>query len=124
MFVELYSSYGSSAGAGVAILASIIPGLFVSIIGIVMLVFHIKTVKAAVKFAEPADPATTEIVLAIFIPAVAYYLAEQKLTKSCQARGIPHEDRTTLYLILGFIIPLVDLILLGQELKKLGITKI
>ena len=77
--------------------------------------------REAVAVKDPADSAVLEIVLMLFLPFVGFYLAEQKFTAGCEARGIPHNDNSVLYLILGLLgLGIVNYCMLQSDLNKLA----
>ena len=48
-------------------------------------------------------------------------MAEKKLSEGCAARGIAHEDRSILYLVLGLIgLGIVDYAMMQSDLNKLA----
>ena len=89
--------------------------------GIYGIVWAVKMLKEAVMVKDENDDGLVEILLGIFLCPVGFFLAEKKFSEGCQAKGIPHEDRSILYLILGFIgLGIVDFILLQSDLNKLA----
>ncbi len=89
--------------------------------GIYAIVWVVKMMKEAVQFKDENDDALLEILLGIFLLPVGFFLAEKKFAEGCQAKGIPHEDRTILYLILGLIgLGIVDMIMLQSDLNNIA----
>ena len=77
--------------------------------------------REAVSVKDPADSGILEIVLMLFLPFVGCYLAEQKLAKGCEAKGIEHKDNSILYLILGLVgLGIVNLCMMQNDLNKLA----
>lgn len=89
--------------------------------GIYGIVWCVKMMKEAVQVKDEKDDGLVEILLGIFLCPVGFYLAEKKLTEGCQQKGIAHEDRSVLYIILGFIgLGIVDYILMQGDLNKIA----
>ena len=89
--------------------------------GIYAIIWALKMLKEAVQVKDPADDGVLEIVLGILLCPVGFYLAEKKLTEGCQARGIAHEDRSILYIVLGFLgFGIVDYALMQSDLNKIA----
>ncbi|MBR2877129.1 MAG: DUF4234 domain-containing protein [Clostridia bacterium] len=101
----------------------IVTAIILSIVtcGIYGIIWGVKIAKDSVKVKNPEDDALAEILLVIFLPFIGFYLCEKKLTEGCRARGIPHDDNSVLYLILGlFGLGIVDYCLMQSELNKLA----
>jgi len=89
--------------------------------GIYGIVWCVKMMKEAVQVKDEKDDGLVEILLGIFLCPVGFYLAEKKLGEGCQEKGIAHEDRSVLYLVLGFIgLGIVNYILLQSDLNKIA----
>lgn len=89
--------------------------------GIYTIYWAVKMLKEAVQVKDMNDDGLAEILLGIFICPVGFFLAEKKLAEGCQAKGIPHEDRSVLYIILGFIgLGIVDFVLMQSDLNKIA----
>lgn len=89
--------------------------------GIYGIIWGVNLARDAVKFKNSNDDALLEILLVLFLPFVGFYLCEKKLTEGCQVRGIPHDDNSILYLILGiFGLGIVDYCLMQNDLNKLA----
>lgn len=74
-----------------------------------------------VKFNNPEDSGTLEIILNIFFPFIGMYLVEKKFVEACQAKGIEHKDNSIIYLILGiFALSIVSFALHQNELNKIA----
>ena len=77
--------------------------------------------REAVSVKDPSDSAVLEIVLMLFLPFLGFFLAEQKFTVGCQARGIPHKDNSVLYLILGLVgLGIVNYCMMQNDLNKIA----
>ena len=89
--------------------------------GIYGIIWGINIARDAVKVKDQNEDALLEILLVLFLPFVGFYLCEKKLTEGCQALGIPHDDNSILYLILGiFGLGIVDYCLMQNDLNKLA----
>ncbi|MBE6740804.1 MAG: DUF4234 domain-containing protein [Ruminococcaceae bacterium] len=100
---------------GVAILLSFVT------CGIYGIIWAIKMLKEAVQVRDEYDSGTTEIILGILLPGVGFYMAEKKFNEGCQMRGIPHEDHSTLYIILGFLgLGIVDYAMMQSDLNSVA----
>ena len=78
--------------------------------------------KEAVNFANPEDEGTLEAILCALFPFIGCFLAEKKFAAACAEKGIEHEDRSIMYLIIG-LIPygyIVDLAMMQSDLNKLA----
>lgn len=64
------------------------------------------------------------LIVCLFFPYIGYLLfgmaADQNLNNIRMQRGIPTVDNKTLYMILGFIIPIVLVCLVQNEINKLA----
>ncbi len=100
---------------GVCVLLSIVT------CGIYGIVWCVKMLKEAVQIKDPNDDGVAEILLGLFICPVGFYMAEKKFSEGCQARGIQHEDRSVLYIILGFLgLGIVDYIMMQSDLNRIA----
>ena len=89
--------------------------------GIYGIYWAVKMLREAVQVKDQNDDGLAEILLGIFLCPVGFYMAEKKFGEGCQARGVAHEDRSILYLVLGFIgLGIVDYILLQSDLNKVA----
>ncbi|MBQ6118255.1 MAG: DUF4234 domain-containing protein [Clostridia bacterium] len=89
--------------------------------GIYGIVWAVKMLREAVQVKDETDDGLAEILLGIFLCPVGFYMAEKKFGEGCQAKGIAHEDRSILYLILGFVgLGIVNYIMLQSDLNKVA----
>ena len=89
--------------------------------GIYGIYWAVKMLREAVQVKDETDDGLAEILLGIFLCPVGFYMAEKKFGEGCQARGIVHEDRSVLYLILGFVgLGIVNFILLQNDLNNVA----
>ena len=89
--------------------------------GIYGIYWAVKMLREAVQVKDETDDGLAEILLGIFLCPVGFYMAEKKFGEGCQAKGIAHEDRSILYLILGFVgLGIVDYIMLQSDLNKVA----
>lgn len=89
--------------------------------GIYGIFWVIKMGRDAVRIKDVNDSGTLEIVLMIFFPFIGFFLAEKKFAEGCQMYGVPHEDRSVLYLVLGlFGLGIVNYALMQSDLNKLA----
>ncbi|MBQ6066083.1 MAG: DUF4234 domain-containing protein [Clostridia bacterium] len=89
--------------------------------GIYGIIWAVKMLKEAVQIKDETDDGLVEILLGIFLCPVGFFMAEKKFNEGCQAKGIPHEDRSVLYIILGFIgLGIVDYIMMQSDLNKIA----
>ena len=75
--------------------------------------------REAVSVKDDEDGGVLEGVLCALVPFIGFYLTEKKFAEGCYNRGIVHEDRSVMYLILGLILPIVDLCIVQNDLNKL-----
>lgn len=102
---------------------NIVTCILLSIItcGIYGIYWLIVMTSEAVKVKDPADSGILEIVLMLFLPFLGFFLAEKKLTEGCMAKGIAHEDRSIIYLILGLVgLGIVNYCMMQNDLNKLA----
>jgi hypothetical protein len=93
--------------------------------GIYGIIWAIKMLKEAVQVKDQNDDGTLEIVLGILLCPIGFFMAEKKFAEGCAAKGIAHEDRSIIYLILGFVgLGIVDFILMQSDLNKLADTPV
>ena len=71
--------------------------------GIYALIWYIFLMKEACSVKDETDSGIVEIILLFVFFPVSFFLAEKKLAEGCAARGIAHEDRSVLYLILSLL---------------------
>ena len=77
--------------------------------------------KEAVSVKDPADSGILEIILILFLPFLGFFLAEKKLAEGCAAKGIAHEDRSIIYLILGLVgLGIVNYCLMQNDLNGMS----
>ena len=89
--------------------------------GIYGIYWIVMMTKEAVSVKDPADNAILEIVLMLFLPFLGIFLLEKKFAEGCAARGIAHEDRSILYLILGLVgLGIVSACMMQNDLNKLA----
>lgn len=89
--------------------------------GIYGIYWIIMMTKEAISVKDPADSGILEIILMLFLSFVGFYLTEKKFAEGCAARGIPHEDRSVLYLILGILgFGIVNFCLMQNDLNKIA----
>ena len=89
--------------------------------GIYGIYWVIMLAKEAVSVKDPADDGVLEIVLMILLPFLGFFLAEKKFNEGCQARGIPHNDNSILYLVLGlFGLSIVNYCMMQNDLNKIA----
>ena len=102
---------------------NIVTCILLSIItcGIYGIYWLIVMTSEAVKVKDPSDSGILEIVLMLFLPFLGFFLAEKKLTEGCMAKGIAHEDRSIIYLILGLVgLGIVNYCMMQNDLNKLA----
>jgi cytochrome bd-type quinol oxidase subunit 2 len=89
--------------------------------GIYGIYWIVMMTKEAVSVKDPADSAILEIVLMLLLPFVGFFLTEKKFAEGCAARGIAHEDRSILYLILGILgFGIVNYCLMQNDLNQIA----
>lgn len=89
--------------------------------GIYGIYWAICLAREAVAVKDPEDSGVLEIVLMLFLPFLGFFLAEQKLAKGCEEKGIPHNDNAVLYLILGLVgLSIVNYCMMQNDLNKLA----
>lgn len=89
--------------------------------GIYGIYWIIKMTTEAVSVKDPNDSGLLEIVLMLFLSFVGFFLTEKKFAEGCAARGIAHEDRSVLYLILGLLgLGIVNYCLMQNDLNKIA----
>ena len=77
--------------------------------------------REAVSVKDPADSGVLEIVLMLFLPFLGFFMSEKKLAEGCAAKGIPHQDNSVLYLILGLVgLGIVNFCMLQNDLNKIA----
>lgn len=101
---------------------SIVKEILLSIItcGIYGIIWLYKMMKEAVSVKDANDSGMVEFLVSWFIPCVGFYLAEKKFAEGCAAKGIAHEDKTILYVILGIVFPIANYCIMQSELNKLA----
>lgn len=89
--------------------------------GIYLIYWNVQMGKDAVHVKDANDDGTLEILLMIFFPFIGFYLAEKKFNEGCQEKGIPHDDRSIIYLVLGLLsYSFVNAIIMQSDLNKLA----
>ncbi|MBR3837018.1 MAG: DUF4234 domain-containing protein [Clostridia bacterium] len=89
--------------------------------GIYGIYWAICLARESVSVKDPADSAILEIVLFLFLPFLGFFLAEQKFAAGCKEKGIPHNDNSILYLILGLVgLGIVNYCMMQSDLNKLA----
>ena len=89
--------------------------------GIYGIYWTIMLAKESVSVKDPADGALLEILTMLFLPFLGCFLAEKKFSEGCAAKGIAHDDRSIIYLILGLLgLGIVNFCLMQNELNKLA----
>lgn len=89
--------------------------------GIYAIYWAIVMAAEAVKVKDPSDSGILEIILMLFLPFLGFFLAEKKLAEGCAAKGIAHEDRSIIYLILGLVgLSIVNFCMMQSDLNKLA----
>ena len=89
--------------------------------GIYGIVWILKLAKEMVQFKDPNDSGLVEILLMLFLAPVGCYMAEKKFAEGCQEKGIAHEDRSILYLILGFVgLGVVNFCMMQSDLNAIA----
>ena len=89
--------------------------------GIYAIYWAIVMAAEAVKVKDPSDSGILEIVLMLVLPFLGFFLAEKKLAEGCAAKGIAHEDRSIIYLILGLVgLSIVNFCMMQSDLNKLA----
>ena len=102
---------------------NIVTCIILSIItcGIYGIYWAIMLAKEAVSVKDPADSGILEIVLMLFLPFLGFFLAEKKLAEGCTAKGIAHEDRSIIYLILGVLgLGIINFCMMQSDLNGLA----
>ena len=88
---------------------------------IYFLYWAIMLAKEAVSVKDPADSGVLEIVLMLFLPFLGFFLAEKKFAEGCAAKGIAHDDRSIIYLILGILgLGIVNFCMMQNDLNGLA----
>ena len=89
--------------------------------GIYGIYWVIMMAREAVSVKDPADSAVLEIVLMLFLPFLGFFLCEKKLSEGCAAKGIPHNDNSIVYLILGLVgLGIVNFCMMQSDLNKIA----
>lgn len=89
--------------------------------GIFGIIWAIYLARDAVHVKDEKDDALLEIILMILLPFVGFFLAEKKFAEGCAAKGIPHNDNSIIYLVLGiFGFGIVNYIMMQNDLNKLA----
>ena len=88
--------------------------------GIYSIIWIIGMTRDAVSVKDANDSAILEILLMLFLPFIGLFLTEKKFAEGCAARGIAHEERAVMYLILGLILPIVPLCMMQSDLNSIA----
>ena len=89
--------------------------------GIYGIYWVIMMAREAVSVKDASDNGILEIVLMLFLPFLGFFLAEKKLAEGCAAKGIAHEDRSIIYLILGLLgLTIVNYCMMQNDLNKIA----
>lgn len=89
--------------------------------GIYGIYWVIMMAREAVSVKDPADSAILEIVLMLFLPFLGFFMTEKKFAEGCAEKGLPHNDNSILYLILGLVgLGIVNFCMLQNDLNKLA----
>ena len=89
--------------------------------GIYSIYWGIMMIKEAISVKDPSDSGVLEIVLMLFLPFLGFFLAEKKMAEGCAAKGIPHDDRSIIYLILGLLgLGIVNFCMMQNDLNGLA----
>jgi hypothetical protein len=100
---------------------NIITSLLLSLItcGVYAIYWAFMVGREAVSVKNEEDGGLLEGILCAMVPFLGFFLAEKKFAAGCADRGIEHENRSVFYLIMGLIVPFVDLCLMQNDLNKL-----
>ena len=104
---------------------NIVTCIILSIItcGIYSIYWGIMMIKEAISVKDPSDSGILEIVL-MFVPYVSclsIFLAEKKFAEGCAAKGIAHDDRSIIYMILGLLgLGIVNFCMMQNDLNGLA----
>ncbi len=89
--------------------------------GIYGIYWIIMLAREAVSVKDPADSGLLEIILMLFLPFIGMFLAEKKLAEGCAAKGIPHDDRSIIYLILGLVgLGIISVCMMQNDLNHIA----
>lgn len=102
---------------------NIVTSIILSVVtcGIYGIYWAIMMAKEAVSVRDSADDGILEIVLMLLLPFVGFFLVEKKFAEGCIAKGIPHNDNSVLYLILGLLgLGIVNFCLMQSDLNKIA----
>ena len=89
--------------------------------GIYGIYWAIMMAREAVSVKDPADSGILEIVLMLFLPFLGCFLVEKKFAEGCTEKGLPHNDNSVLYLILGLVgLSIVSYCMIQSDLNKLA----
>ena len=102
---------------------NIVTAIILSIVtcGIYGIYWAIMLARESVSVKDPSDDGVLEIILMLFLPFIGFYLAEKKLADGCAARGIPHNDNSLIYLVLGLVgLGIVNYCMMQNDLNKLA----
>ena len=101
---------------------NIVKAVILSIVtcGIYGLIWLYNMTKEAVSVKDANDRGLIEFLLCWFIPCIGFYLTEKKLAAGCADKGIAHEDKTILHLILGLVFPIANYCMMQSELNELA----
>lgn len=102
---------------------NIVTAIILSIItcGIYGIYWTIMMTREAVSVKDATDSAVLEILLMLFLPFVGFMMVEKKFSEGLAAQGIPHQDNSVLYLILGLVgLGIVPMCMIQSDLNKVA----
>ena len=102
---------------------NIVTAIILSIItcGIYGIYWTIMMTREAVSVKDATDSAVLEILLMLFLPFVGFMIVEKKFSEGLAAQGIPHQDNSVLYLILGLVgLGIVPMCMIQSDLNKVA----
>ena len=102
---------------------NIVTAIILSIVtcGIYGIYWAIMLARESVSVKDERDDGLLEIILMLFLPFIGFYLAEKKLAEGCVAKGIPHNDNSVIYLVLGLIgLGIVNYCMMQNDLNNIA----
>ena len=89
--------------------------------GIYAIYWAVKLGKDAVRYNDPEDSGTLEVLLMIFFPFAGYYLAEKKFFEGAEKHGFKKSDNSIAYLILClFGVGIVSMCMMQNDLNVIA----
>lgn len=89
--------------------------------GIYGIYWTVKVGQESVRYNDPADPGTLEILLMIFFPFIGFYLAEKKFYEGAERNGFRKSDNSMVYLLLGlFGFGIVNICMMQNDLNVIA----